>query len=176
MAEPTQEDAKLLLQLYDLRREKVLRRARDFVQRDCKFKDYKDFNKRYHQGTKGHKYVGMVLGYWDTACTLVTKGLLNEDLFNSANFEHVAAWYKFRPLAEGWRKEFQLPSIMQALETVASHHPAAASFQQPPADPRNKRSKKAKKNKKESAEKAKTASAGAAHSHHAAGESEEDDD
>ena len=175
MAEPTQEDAKLLLQLYDLRREKVLRRARDFVQRDCKFKDYKDFTKRYPEGTKERTYVGMALGYWDLACTLVLKGLLNEDLFNSTNFEHVAMWYKFRSLAENWRKEFQYPGIMQALETVASRHPVAAAFQQAPAAPKGKKDKKGKnkkkdkKDKKDKGEKAKAVAA-------AHGEDDEDDD
>ncbi|MBI3695032.1 MAG: DUF4760 domain-containing protein [Acidobacteria bacterium] len=165
MAEPTQEDAKLLLQLYDLRREKVLRRARDFVQRDCKFKDYKDFTKRYPEGAKEHAYVGMALGYWDMACTLVVKGLLNEDLFHSTNFEHVALWYKFRPLVENWRKEFQHPGIMQAMETLASRHPAAAAFQPAPSK---------KKNKKGKGPKAKAAAAGATHSPHDDGD--EDDD
>ena len=126
---PTQEDAKLLLQLYDLRRERRLRRARDFVQQDCKFKDYKDFTRRYPEGSKERAYVGMVLGYWDMACTLVAKGLIDEDLFNSANFEHVAVWFKLKPLAEAWRAEFKYSGIMASLEAVAGRHPAAAQHQ-----------------------------------------------
>ena len=127
-SEPTHEDAKLLLELYDLRREKVLRRARDFVQRDCKFKDFKDFKKRYPDGSKQSRYVGMVLGYWDLACTLVMKGLLNEELFNSTNFEHVGVWFKLRPIVEAWRKEYQFPDAMRSLETVAGRHPLAAAY------------------------------------------------
>ena len=124
---PTQEDAKLLLQLYDLRREKVLRRARDFVQQGCKFKNYKDFKKRYPEGSKERRYVGMALGYWNMACTLVTKGLISEELFNATNFEHVGLWFKFKPVAEAWRKELKYPDVMRSLETIASRHPAAAA-------------------------------------------------
>ena len=176
MAEPTQEDAKLLLQLYDLRREKVLRRARDFVRLDCKFKDYKDFVKRYPEGTKERTYVGMALGYWDLACTLVQKGLLNEDLFASTNFEHVAMWYKFRALAEQWRKEYQHPGIMQALEALATRHPAAAAFQQASPAPSDKKGKKDKKKAKKDKEKGQKAKAEAApHAHHHDGDDEDDD-
>jgi len=127
MASPaTHEDAKLLLQLYDLRREKRLRQARDFVQRDCKFKDYKDFQKRYPEGSKQATYIGMVLGYWDMACTLVEKGLIAEDLFNATNYEHVWMWQKLRPLIEAWRKQYSFPAYAAALEAVANRHPAAA--------------------------------------------------
>ncbi len=127
-SEPTHEDAKLLLQLYDLRREKMLRRARDFVQKGCKFKNPKDFSKRYPDGSKERTYVGMALGYWDLACTLVLKGLINEELFNETNFEHVALWFKFKPLAEAWRKEYKYDGIMRSMETLATRHPAAATY------------------------------------------------
>jgi len=124
----THEDARLLLELYDLRREKRLRQARDFIGKDCKFKDYKDFQKRYPEGSKQSTYVGMVAGYWELACTLVAKGLIAEDLFNATNFEHVAVWFKLRPVIEGWRKQYGYDQIMKNLEVVATSHPAAATF------------------------------------------------
>ncbi len=127
-SEATKEDAQLLLELYDLRREKVLRRARDFVQNGCTFKNYGDFQKQYRNGSRKYNYVGMVLGYWDMACTLVAQGLINEELFNSTNFEHVGLWFKFRPLVEAWRKESKRPDLMRNLETIAVRHPAAAAF------------------------------------------------
>ncbi len=136
MAQASHQHAQLLLQLYDLRREKVLRRARDFVQRDLKFKDFKDYRKRYPEGSKEARFVGMVLGYWDLACTLVVKGLIDEDLFNSTNFEHVSVWFKVKPLADAWRKQYKYPEMMTALESVASSHAAAAMFgEQPKAKP-----------------------------------------
>lgn len=127
-SKPRHEDATLLLQLYDLRREKVLRRARDFVQKDCKFKDYQDYSKRYPEGGRESGYVGKVLGYWDLACTLVAKGLIDEDLFQSTNFEHIGVWFKFKPLADQWRKQYKYNDIMRNLQTVAERHPAAAAF------------------------------------------------
>ena len=123
---PTYEGARLLLQLYDLRREKVLRRARDFVNRELKFKDVKDFNKRYPEGSKGAQHVGKVVGYWDLACALVDRRLIDEELFNSVTWEHVGVWNKLKPVVLSWRKQFNAPEILKSLEQVASRHPAAA--------------------------------------------------
>ena len=134
-AKATHEDGRLLLDLYDLRREKVLRRARDFVQKNCQFKDYKDFVKKYPEGSKQAKYIGMALGYWDMACTLAAKGLINEELFNATNFEHLALWFKFKPVIDGWRKQWQYPGLMASLEAVAGRHPFAAGYQQQTAAP-----------------------------------------
>jgi len=130
MATPTQEDAKLLLQLYDLRRETRLRRARDFVGKQCKFKDYEDFKKRYPERSQGAAHVAMALGYWDLACILAAKGLVNAELFNESNFEHVSMWFRLKPVIEGWRKEWNFPTMMVSMETMAERHPSAAMFKQ----------------------------------------------
>ncbi len=127
-SDATKEDAGLLLQLYGLRGEKLLRRACDFVQNGCRFKNYDDFQKRYPDGSKKRAYVRMVLGYWDMACTFVVKGLINEELFNSTNSEHVGVWFKFEALAEAWRKELKAPDFLRSLETVAGRHPAAGAL------------------------------------------------
>ena len=143
MASPaTQEDARLLLELYSLRREKVLRRARDFVGHELKFKNFKDYTKRYPEGSKQGTYVGMVLGYWDMACALVERGLLNEELFQAVTFEHVGVWFKLKALVEGWRNQYNAPTVLAALEAVATRNPAAASFQPPPEEKKSKGKKK----------------------------------
>ena len=127
-SQPTQDDAKLLLELYDLRRERRLRRARDFVQQECKFKDFADFDKKYPEGSKERTSIGMVMGYWDMACTLVENGLLNEELFTATTFEHVGVWFKLKLVAEAYRKKYNYPGIAKALETVASRHPGAGQY------------------------------------------------
>ena len=139
---PTYEGARLLLQLYDLRREKALRRARDFVNRDLKFKNVKDFNKRYPEGSKGMRSIGMVMGYWETACALVSRGLIDEELFNAVTYEHLEVWKKLAPLVAAWRKQWQAPQMMQALEEVAKRHPAMAAPASTPAKKKPKTKRK----------------------------------
>ncbi len=130
-SDATSEDATLLLRLYELRSEKLLRRARDFVQNGCKVTNYKDFQKRYPEGSRKRSQIDMVVEYWETACTLATKGLINEELFNSTNFEHVTLWIKLRPLAQAWRAELKNPDFLRSLEAVAHRHPAAAALLKP---------------------------------------------
>ncbi len=179
----THEDAKLLLQLYDLRREKRLRQARDFIGRELKFKDYKDFQKRYPDGSKGGLFIGMVLGYWDMACALVVRGLIAEELFNATNYEHMAVWQKLKPVIEAWRKQYNYPDFAKSLETVASRHPAAAASAPAEEDKKGKAKKKpAGKDKKsarsdEAAKKAaKPRAAEEDEATHAAEPDEEDED
>jgi len=139
---PTYEGARLLLQLYDLRREKALRRARDFVNRELKFKDVKDFNRRHPEGSKGMRYIGMVIGYWETACALVSRGLIDEDLFNAVTYEHLEVWKKLKPLVAAWRKQWQAPQMLQALEEVATRHPVMAAAANTPAKKKPKTKRK----------------------------------
>ena len=123
--------ARLLLHLYELRSKRLLRRASSFVQNGCRFLNYRDFQKRYPEGSKKRAHITMVLGYWDLACALVVKGLINEELFNSTNAEHVGLWFKFQPLAEAWRRELKAPDFLRSLETAAIRHPAAAAWLKP---------------------------------------------
>lgn len=130
MPAPTQADARLLLEIYDMRREAALRRARDFVGFQLKFKDFKDFNRKYKQNSKGSRAVAMALGYWDLVSTLVDKGLVNEELFQATTFEHVSMWFKLKPVIEGYRVQYQYPSFAAHMEAVAKRHPGAAMYQQ----------------------------------------------
>ncbi len=142
MPQPTVDDARLLLQVYDMRREAALRRARDFVGRQLKFKDFKDFNRKYKEGSKGAAAVAMALGYWDLVCTLVAKGLVNEELFQTTTFEHVSMWFKLKPVVEGWRVQYQYPAFAAHMEALASRHPGAAMYKQVAAAPAASKSRR----------------------------------
>ena len=131
-------DADLLLRLFDLRREAKLRQAREFALHTCKFKDYPDFLRKYGRNHKQNVMIGMVFGYWEMACLLVDRGLLNRDLFDASHFEQVQLWYKFKPVIEGRRKEWNFPDAMKNLERVATSHPAAGFMAQQTSPPKKK--------------------------------------
>ena len=138
-------DADLLLRVYDLRRETRIRQARDFVLHKCSFKDYEDFKKKYPEDSPGRAHIGMVFTYWDMVCALVARGLLDEDLFNTCNTEHVFLWFKYKPVITGGRAEYQFPAHLASLEKVAMRHPAAAKMEQWVAQMASPPPKKAKK-------------------------------
>jgi hypothetical protein len=79
---PTAADAQLILQLYDLRREAEMRKARSwwFVQFWPRNAD--DFMKVAQvPGTPENNWLRQVSGYWSMAASFVLHGALNSDLF-----------------------------------------------------------------------------------------------
>ena len=79
---PTAADAQLILQLYDLRREAEMRKARAwwFVQFWPRNAD--DFMKVTQvPGTPENNWLRQVSGYWSMAASFVLHGALNSDLF-----------------------------------------------------------------------------------------------
>lgn len=153
----TYQDADLLLRIYDLRRERRLRKSRDFMLHKCTFKNFKDYKKKYPEGSAAGRHWGMVFGYWDTVCTLVAQGAIDEAAFNACNTEHVFLWVKYKPVILGFRQEWEVPEMLAGIEKLASRHPLLATIEQwiapkqPPAKPKAKKKPKGK---------AKTAAAG----------------
>ncbi len=143
MDSPNYQDADLLLRIYDMRRETQLRQARDLVQK-MKFKDAADFEKRHPEKSPGSRALGKVLGYWELVCTLVDKELLNEELFQQTNFEHVSVWFLFKPVVEAWRKEWNYPELALPLQRVAERHPGYKMMDAWAAQMEKSKEKKAK--------------------------------
>ncbi|MBI4164970.1 MAG: hypothetical protein HY508_04470, partial [Acidobacteria bacterium] len=92
-------DAELLLRLYDLRREDRLREAREWFMKEMKMESAQDFAARVPRGSREHASYLMVTSYWEMAASLVTRGLINEDLFFENTGELWVVWQKFKHLA-----------------------------------------------------------------------------
>ena len=71
----TAEDARLVLKLYDLRREAEMRKARHFMTAEFWPKDADEFIKVANAlGTQENAWLRQVGGYWDMAAALVLHG------------------------------------------------------------------------------------------------------
>jgi hypothetical protein len=79
---PTHDQAQLQLQLYDLRREAKLRQAREWFTQNYFVDSMEDSNRIAPPGSQEGTYVMMVLTYWDQACALLNRRLLQEQLFS----------------------------------------------------------------------------------------------
>lgn len=88
------ESAKLILELYDLRRESKLREARDWWFM-FKPKTMDDINAAY-KSPDSAKF-RMVMGYWDMALALVNHGAIDETMFNDTNGEF---WLMFAKMQQ----------------------------------------------------------------------------
>jgi hypothetical protein len=86
------ESAQLNLQLFDLRRESVLREARAWFLRDFNPESFAELAAVVSGGRNAA--FRMVLGYWDMAASLVTTGAVDADAFLAAHGEIFGAFSK----------------------------------------------------------------------------------
>lgn len=91
-----QEEAGLILKLYELRREETMRKARDWYFRDFNPQSMADFQAAMFSEHSGH--LRMVVSYWDMAAALVHNEAISMQLFNDANGEHFGVFAKIEPL------------------------------------------------------------------------------
>jgi hypothetical protein len=114
------DDADLILKLYDLRREAVMREARNwmFTFNPTSIQDVMNVMVGEHSG-----HLRMVISYWDMACAMVTNGAIDEELFNQTNGEHIFVYMKMEPVIEEVRQMFGNPDFLKNLETVVKRIP-----------------------------------------------------
>jgi ribosome biogenesis protein Tsr3 len=89
------ESALLNLKLFELRREPVLREARDWFLREFNPENFGELIALV--SSERNASFRMVLGYWDFAASLVTSGAINGEAFLAAHGEAFAAFSKIQP-------------------------------------------------------------------------------
>jgi hypothetical protein len=115
-----QEDANLILKLYELRREPVMREARNWFFTFSP-ESPKDCLEVLSSDKSG--YYRMVVSYWDMACSFVNNGALDAQMFNDANGEHVFVYAKMEPFLETLRAETGNPTFLAHLEKTVKDIP-----------------------------------------------------
>jgi len=113
--------AELILKLYDLRREAVMREARNW---------FFTFNPesaedilRVSVGERGG-YFRMVTTYWDMACSFVNHGAIDAEMFNDATGEQVFVYAKVEPFLAQIRAVGN-PTYLRHLERAVLGMPQA---------------------------------------------------
>ncbi|MDZ7630435.1 MAG: hypothetical protein U5K74_03475 [Gemmatimonadaceae bacterium] len=89
------ESAQLNLQLFDMRREPVLRKARDWYLLEFHPESYDDYVKEL-MGEK-NSWMRMVIGYWDMAASMVVNGAIDQEAFIAAHGEIIGTYSKVQP-------------------------------------------------------------------------------
>ena len=118
---PTAQDAQLILQLYDLRREAEMRKARHWwlvnfwpENADAYMKIDAAF------GTQENNWLRQVLGYWGMAASFVLQGVISEKLFLETSFsgEMFFLFAKLHPFLKELREKTQNPDFLGNIEKV----------------------------------------------------------
>jgi hypothetical protein len=118
--EPTEisiKQAELIIHLYELRREPVMRLARSYVGGrflPTSLNSFLEAMAVHEQGA----YVLQVYGYWDMVSSMVFHGALNEDLVYDCCAEMYFQYAKIRPFLEEFRTKNSLPGLFVNLQKL----------------------------------------------------------
>lgn len=119
---PTHEQAKLHLQVYEMRREARLREGRDWFFKNYHVKNFEDAMRIAGPGTEHGALASMVVSYWEQACALLNYGLLHEDLFFETSGEFFGVWEMVKPIVPQARELFANKHFLAHLEKAANRY------------------------------------------------------
>jgi hypothetical protein len=121
----TYHDAELVLKLYDLRREPIMREARNFYATFAPA-SYEELTKVFGAfGTKENAYVRQVLSYWEMVASLVVHGTLNAALAQDTLGEMGFVYVRVKPFIKELREKMMAPEFLQNMEKVMEGTPEA---------------------------------------------------
>ena len=123
-ASSKQAEAGLILELYDLRREETMRKARDWFFREFNPESAADIDKVLFGEHSGH--FRMVMTYWDMAAALVNHGAIDMALFNDTNGEQFPVFAKVEPFLGEMRKKDRKSTRLNSSHSRASRMPSSA--------------------------------------------------
>ena len=118
---PTIADAQLILQLYDLRREAEMRKARHWWAAEFFPESVDDVMKvAFMMGVQENNWFRQVAGYWNMAASFVLLGALNEELFlqPAASGEMFLIFAKVHPFLKELRVKVGDPQLFLNIEKV----------------------------------------------------------
>ena len=120
------ESAQLNLQLYDLRREPLLREARSWFLMELHPESFEDLM-TIARGER-NAWFRMVLGYWNMAASLVTSGAIDGDSFLAAHGEIFATFGKIYPFLSQFRAATGESELCKHMEAVVMAVPDAEAI------------------------------------------------
>ncbi len=112
------QEAELILKLYELRREAVMREARSYVGGTFLPLSADDFVQTVSTGDKHSSFVLQVYGYWDMVAAFVLHGALSADLVYNTCQEMYFQYAKIQPYLAGFRETMNLPEFLSSIERV----------------------------------------------------------
>lgn len=126
----TAEDAKLILQLYEMRREEVLRKARSFITGpEFLPESSQEILDMVFGSPEKSAYFRQFATYWDMAAALVNHGTIDAQLFYETNGEYFALWAKIEDFLPDLRAAFGQNFLKNTEKLIANHPDGEARLQ-----------------------------------------------
>jgi hypothetical protein len=124
-SQATHEDAELILKLYELRREAVMREARAFVAGQFNPRSVDELLKFIVTNNQESAYVRQVYGYWDMVAALVVHGAWNKALCLDTCHEMYMVYAKIEPFIAQMRERLGQPEFLKNVEKLVEASPEA---------------------------------------------------
>jgi hypothetical protein len=119
MAKPTQDDAKIILELAKMAMQPELTEAFTWLLAEPPPADYERFKEKYPAGSREHRWADQICGFFETVGVLWKHELINEGLL----FDWIwvgGPWNRLKGYALGLRKEFDNPRLYELFEALAA--------------------------------------------------------
>jgi hypothetical protein len=124
MGQATHEQASLMLQLYEMRREPRLRQARQWFMERFSATTPEEMMQKYPPGSEENTNVRMVVSYWDMCAGIVNRGLVDDELYFESNGEAWGVWEKMKHIVPPMRAAFKNPRLFGHLEELCKRFEA----------------------------------------------------
>jgi hypothetical protein len=110
--------AELILKLYELRREAVMREARSYVGGKFLPQSASELFDIVTAGTRESGFVLQVYGYWDMVAAFVSNGALDAQLVYDTCQEMYFQYAKIQPYLAEFRQKMNLPEFLISIERL----------------------------------------------------------
>lgn len=117
------QDALVIIKLYEIRSEALMREARAWFFSEFAPQSGKDIVALMLSGQKQSAYYRMVTSHWEVAASLVNNGGIDEKLFLEANSEHLVVFAKVQPFIAEVREAIGEPDYLAHLERLVMRVP-----------------------------------------------------
>ncbi len=118
MSEQAIRQAELILKLYDLRRESVMREARSYIGGEFLPSSADELVSIVTTGGRHGSFVLQVYGYWDMVAAFVHNGALDAKLVYDTCQEMYFQYAKIQPYLAEFRQRMNLPEWMISIERL----------------------------------------------------------
>ncbi len=118
---PDHHDAELVLRLYDLRREAVMRESRNAINAKFWPKSYEDavaITKPDHPLNAAFRQTS---SYWEMVYGMAKHGIVHADYLTENNGEGLFLYAKLQPFLDRFRKEMNSPTAFQNAEWITKN-------------------------------------------------------
>lgn len=128
-----QEEANLILKLYEMRRDEEFRRAREWFDTEFNPQSAKDLLDLMNSGFASSAYFRQVLTYWEMVAALVNYGSIDAGLIHTTNVEHLRYYAKIEPFMAEIRRTLGadfLPELEKLVKSAPDYEKRLAGWRE----------------------------------------------